>query len=73
MLEILQEIIRRYTDDVDFSLSENMVLQNDLGINSYEFVQIICEIEDEFGVEIPDRAIGRFKTVKDVMSYISNY
>jgi len=70
MLEKLQEIVRRYTDDEDFVLSEDMNLRTDLGINSYEFVQVICEIEDEFGVEIPDRVIGGFKTVGDVLEYI---
>ena len=70
MLEKLQEIVRRYTDDEDFDLSEDMNLRTDLGINSYEFVQVICEIEDEFGVEIPDRVIGGFKTVGDVLEYI---
>ena len=70
MLEKLQEIVRRYTDDEDIILSEDMNLRTDLGINSYEFVQVICEIEDEFGVEIPDRAIGGFKTVGDVIQYI---
>jgi acyl carrier protein len=41
-----------------------------LGINSYEVVQIVCEVEDVFGVEIPDRAIGGFKTVGDVLGWI---
>jgi len=70
MLEKLQEIIRQYADDEDFTLVENMVLRTDLGINSYEFVQVVCDIEDAFGIEIPDRAISSFRTVKDVMEYI---
>jgi acyl carrier protein len=70
MLEKLQEIVRRYTENEDFVLTADMVLRSDLGINSYEFVQIVCEVEDAFGVEIPDRAIGGFKTVRDVMGWI---
>jgi acyl carrier protein len=66
----LQEIVRRYTAYEDFVLTADMVLRTDLGINSYEFVQIVCEVEDAFGVEIPDRAIGGFKAVWDVIAWI---
>ena len=72
MLEKLQEIVRHYTDDEDIVLSEGMNLRTDLGINSYEFVQVICDVEDAFIVEIPDRAIGGFITVKDVIEYIKS-
>ena len=71
MLEKLQEIVRRYTDSADIALTADMVLRTDLGINSYEFVQIVCEVEEAFGVEIPDRAIGGLKTVRDVVDYIT--
>ncbi|MDR2569487.1 MAG: phosphopantetheine-binding protein [Oscillospiraceae bacterium] len=50
-----------------------MALRTDLGINSYEFVQAVCEIEDVFSVEVPDRVFSGFKTVKDVMEHISQY
>ena len=71
MLEKLQEIIRCYTEDEAFILAEEMALRTDLGINSFELVQIVCDIEDAFGIEITDRAIGGFKTVKDVLEYIA--
>ena len=70
MLERLQDILRKYMDDESLVLSEDMVLRTDLDINSFEFVQVICEVEDEFGIEIPDRVIVGFKTVGDVVEYI---
>ena len=70
MLEKLQEIISRYTDDENIILTETMAIRTELGVNSYEFVQIICELEDEFNIEIPDRAINGFRTVGDVVAYI---
>lgn len=70
MLEKLHEIVRRYTDNEDFILTEDMILRSDLGINSFELVQMVCEIEDAFSIEIPDRTIGEFKTVRDVLNYI---
>ena len=73
MLEKLQVIVRRYTDDEAIFLTEDTVFLTDLGLNSYELVQIVCEIEEIFKVEIPDRAISGFKTVKNVLDYIAKH
>ena len=73
MLEKLQEIIRRYMDDENFILTADMVLRSDLEINSYEFVQVICEVEETFNVEISDRAIAGFKTVGDVVDWVETH
>ena len=70
MLEKLQEIVRKYADDEEIVISGEMVLLSDLGLNSYELVELVCKVEDEFDVEIPDRVIGRLKTVQDVLDYI---
>ena len=70
MLEKLQEIIRRHTDE-EIVITGDMVLLADLGLNSYELVQLVCEVEEAFDVEIPDRAISGFKTVQDVLNFIS--
>ena len=71
MLDKLQVIVRRYTDDESIILNPEMVLLTDLGLNSYELVQLICEIEDEFNVEIPDRIISNLKTVQHVIDYVT--
>ena len=72
MIERLQEIIRRFAPDENIAVSEEMVLLTDFGLNSLELVEIICEVEEEFEIEIPDRAISGFKTVKDLMDYINS-
>ena len=71
MMDKLQEIVRRHTDDDNVVITAGTVLLSDLGLNSFELVELVCEVEEEFGVEIPDRAIGGLKTVRDVMVYIS--
>ena len=73
MLEKLQEIVRQYSDDEDIIISGEMVLLSDLGLNSFELVELVCEVEDVFNVEIPDRAIGGLKTVQNVLDYIAAY
>ena len=71
MLEKLQEIIRKYTDAEEIVVTADMLILSDLGLNSFEVVEMICEVEETFNIEIPDRAISGFKTVQDVMDYIA--
>ncbi len=70
MLEKLKEIIVNYTGDASVEISENTALIGDLGLNSLDLVSMASEVEDEFGVEIPDRALKDLKTVGDVMKFI---
>lgn len=70
MLERLTEIIREQTGDSTIDINEDTVLLADLGMSSFDLINAVCLIEDEFDVEIPDRVIKDFKTVGDVMDYI---
>ena len=73
MLEKLQEIVRKYTDDEGIIITGEMVLLTDLGLNSFELVEVICEVEEAFGVEVPERAISKLKKVQDVLDIIAGY
>lgn len=70
MIEKLTEIIREHTGNNTITINENTVLIADLGLNSFDLVSLVCAVEDEFDVEIPDRAIKDFKTVGDVIAFI---
>ena len=70
MLERLKEILIEATGNADIEVTEASVLTKDLGINSYDLVELVCSVEDEFDIEIPDRAIKDFKTVGDVIAFI---
>ena len=43
---------------------------DDLGADSLDIVELIMAFEAEFGIEIPDEAAEKIKTVQDVVSYI---
>ena len=70
MLETLTKIIREHTGDESIIINEYMDLKADLGLNSLELVNLVCVVEDEFDIEIPDRNIKDFRTVKDVIEFI---
>lgn len=70
MLERLSTLVYNQTGDNSIEITRESVLLADLGMNSFDLVNLVCEVEDEFGIEIPDRIIGTFKTVGDVIDFI---
>ena len=45
-------------------------LQNDLGADSLDAVDLIMSIEDEFEVTIPDETAQKLHTVKDIVTFL---
>lgn len=45
-------------------------LEDDLWMDSLDEVEILMELEKEFGILIPDDDPGRYLTVKDVVDYM---
>ena len=45
---------------------------NDLGADSLDTVELIMELEKEFGMSIPDDQAEKISTVKDAVDYIAN-
>ena len=45
---------------------------NDLGADSLDTVELVLELEDEFGIDIPDDQAEKLLTVGDVYSYLDN-
>lgn len=45
-------------------------LVNDLRADSLDLVEMIMELESEFGIDIPDADSEKMKTVRDVVNYI---
>lgn len=43
---------------------------DDLNADSLDLVELIMEIEEKFGIQVPDDAAEKIKTVGDAVSYI---
>lgn len=43
----------------------------DLGADSLENVELIMELENQFGIEIPDEEAQKIQTVRDVINYVT--
>ena len=69
MLERLARIMAESRGQ-SVELSENMDLVKDLGLSSIDMVQMVVSIEEEFGIEISDRALKEIATVGDLVRVI---
>ena len=45
---------------------------DDLGADSLDTVELIMEMEEEFGIEIPDEEAEKLATVGDAVKYIDS-
>lgn len=47
-------------------------LIDDLGADSLDTVELVMSFEEEFGIEIPDDAAEKIRTVQDVIDYVAS-
>jgi len=70
------EEIKTMLDDMGFDVTEvteESNLQDDLGFDSLDAVDLIVRIESDFGVEIPDSDAENCKTVGDLLKVVEKY
>jgi acyl carrier protein len=48
-------------------------LVTDFGLSSLDLAEIVCDIEDEFDLEIPEKDLVRIKTLQDIYDYIDTH
>lgn len=70
MIKKLKKIFVEYMGIENIEINRETNIKNDLGLNSFDLAQLVCNIEDEFDVEIPDSEIKNIKTVGDVVDYL---
>jgi len=69
MLEKLKKILSEYLGGAE-EIALDAVLVSDLDMDSMQLYDVVCTIEDHFEIEIPDRALQKFVTVRDVVEYL---
>ena len=70
VLEKVKAILAEQFDVEEDKVTADTDLQEDLGADSLDVVELLMSIEDEFGVEVPDDEIENIKTVGSLVSYI---
>ena len=75
MSEINEKVVEIIVDKLGVDASEvkpEASFTNDLGADSLDTVELIMELEKEFGVTIPDSDAEKIQTVGDAIAYIEN-
>lgn len=68
----LQRIIADVLNISEDKITKESAFVDDLKADSLDVFQIITEIEDQFGIRIPDDAIENIVTVGDAATQIQN-
>lgn len=70
MLEQLKELIMNYVEVDESEIVPEARFSEDLGFNSYDFMCMLGDAEDEFDVEIDESEAGKCKTVEELVNYL---
>lgn len=68
-LDKVREIVARQLEIDDGHLDEDTRFET-LGADSLAILELILEIEDRFGLEIPDHERHQLQTMRDAVVYI---
>ena len=66
----MKQSVAEQFDVEEDKITADTDLQEDLGADSLDVVDLLMSIEDEFEVEVPDEEIENIKTVGSLVSYI---
>ena len=70
VFEEVRSIIMDQLDVEEDKVTKDAVIQDDLGADSLDIVDLVMSFEEEFDIEIPDDQVENIKTVGDIVKYI---
>jgi len=69
--EIIEIIAEQLVIDAESITPESEIIA-DLKADSLAIVEMLMEIEERFGVSVPDEDVPNLKTVQDIADYVKN-
>ena len=70
MLEKIAEIICEYVYIDPAEITEQANLRTDIGLSSLDLMSVASDMENTFGVKIPESALLTAKTVRDLIACV---
>ena len=67
ILAILEDVAEISPDDVN----GNSVLMADLDLSSMEILTVVADLEETFGLRIPEKELRNFVTISDLADYLA--
>ena len=68
----LEKIIKDNVEIDDLKITPSTSFKDDLGLDSFEMAQILCNVEDELKIDIDNTDITQILTVSDLLNCIEN-
>lgn len=72
MFEKIKEIIVNYVEVNPDEITENSRFIDDIGLNSYDFMCMLGDIEDEFNITVDEAEIVNLRTVGEAVAYFES-
>lgn len=73
VLEKVKMILADQLEVEEDTINAETDIQDDLGADSLDVVDLIMSLEDEFEIEVPDEDIEKLRTVGALVSYIESH
>lgn len=73
MIKKVIEILSEFTEMKPEQMTRDTKLVADMGLNSFDVVNIVVAFEEEFDIEIPDRVIKDLQTVGSIADYLESH
>lgn len=73
VLEKIKAMLSEQFSVEEDTITADTLLEDDLGADSLDVVDLLMTIEDTFEVEIPDEEVENIKTVGALVEYIENH
>ena len=70
--EKVKEVIVNAANIDEDKIKLSASLENDLGLDSLDAVELGMALEEEFGITIDEDKLASFKTVEDIVNFIDN-
>ena len=70
--EKVKEVIVNAANIDEDKIKLSASLENDLGLDSLDAVELGMALEEEFGINIDEDKLASFKTVEDIVNFIDN-
>ena len=67
ILGILEDVAEIAPEDVN----EDSALMDDLDLSSREILTIVADLEETFGLRIPEKELRSFVTISDLADYLA--